>query len=133
VGGAARPVFGPVGCCGGLVLLGLLAGFGGVVSSRPSWCVFQVIRVVFCCLQVFAEFAADWGAWFLVLSFVFFGAMCSFWGLVGASLVPSMGLGASSFVVFCGCVAWRLFLYILDSFLLYIYIYIYICHSAAIR
>jgi len=47
VGGAARPVLEPVGCSGGCFFLGLLAGFGGVVSP-PFLVRLQAILVAFC-------------------------------------------------------------------------------------
>lgn len=61
----------PVGCCGGLVCLGLLAGLGGVVSPLPSGCGSQVISVFLCFLQVVVGSASVWAARRLVIYFVF--------------------------------------------------------------
>jgi len=119
VGGATRPLFEPVGCCGGLVLLGLLVGSGGVASPRPSWCGFQVIRVVFCCLQVFSGLAVVWGGDLFCFSF---GVLCPVWGLVGESPTPAYGV--RSVLLYGGLVSH--FLYIL--YYLALYLYIYICH-----
>jgi len=103
-------------------LLGLLVGFGGVVSPRPSWCGFQVTRVVFvACRCLLSSLLIG------VLYFVcWFGVLCSFWGLVGASPAPSMGLRAFCFVVFCGWVAWQLFCLLCTLVLLSFFIYIHI-------
>jgi len=63
-----------------LVCLGLLAGLGVVVSPLPSRGGLLAISVVFCFLQVFVGFAADFGSRFHRVLFSFW----CFWPLLGS-------------------------------------------------